>query len=150
METTLLLLQFTFKPVALFCCALFAGASTYISLVEHPTIVHGGTELVGSYLLFAKPRPAIFQTSFAAIGALAGIAAGMVGAGWWWVLGGLLMGFSTLFYVFAVLPQTRRLLDVDLNRERAIALGSIKKLVALHATQTLSSLAALFVYILKI
>jgi len=150
MESTLLLFQFTFKPVAMFCCALFAGASTYISLVEQPTIVYGGTELVGTYLLFAKPRPAVFQISFAAIGALAGIAAGLTGAGLWWVLGGVLMGFCTLFYVFSVLPQTRRLLGVDLASDPAVALGSIEKLVRLHVVQTLSSLATLFIYILNV
>jgi hypothetical protein len=150
MDTTLLLLQFTCKPIALFCCALFAGAATYISLVEHPAIVQGGAELVGSYLLFAKPRPAVFQTSFAAIASLTGLAAGISGAGLWWVLGGVLMGFCTLFYAFAVLPQTHRLLGVDLNGGQAVVSGSIDKLVRLHATQTLASLAALFVYILKV
>ncbi len=150
METKLFLVQFMCKPVALFCCALFAGSSTYISLVEHPTIVHGGRELVGSYLLFAKPRPAVFQTLFAALGFVAGIAAGLAGAGFWWISGGFLMGFCTLFYVHVVLPQTRQLLDVDLSGDKAVVSGSIEKLMRLHAAQTLAALASLFIFIMNI
>jgi hypothetical protein len=149
METALLLVQFSCKPVALFCCALFAGASTYISLVEHPTIMHGGTELIGSYLVFAKPRPAVFQTAFAATGCLAGISAAIAGAGFWWLLGGLLMGFAALFCVRVVLPQTRQLRDVDLNSGPGRAPGSIAKLARLHATQSIAALVSLFIFIVN-
>src|SRR5207302_8759409 len=45
MTSTILLLQFASQNIALFCCALFAGAATYVSLVEHPAADEAGTEL---------------------------------------------------------------------------------------------------------
>jgi len=148
MQTTLLLVQFMCKPVALFCCALFAGASAYISFVEDPTITDGGRDLIGSYLMFAKPRPAVFQTLFATLGFLAGTAAGIAGAGFWWVSGGLLMGLCGVVHVSIVLPQTRRLLDVDLGGDQAVVSGSTTKLARLHAAQTIAALASLCAFIL--
>jgi len=76
MSSTLLLVQFSCQNVALFCCALFAGAATYVSLVEHPAMEEGGTELADAYVLASHPRPAIFQTSFGVIGSLTAILAG--------------------------------------------------------------------------
>ena len=79
MDSTLLLLQFTSQNIALFCCALFAGAATYVSLVEHPAMTEGGAKLASTYLLTSHPRPVVFQTSFGAIGSIAGILAGLAG-----------------------------------------------------------------------
>src|SRR3990172_5294952 len=79
MDSTLLLLQFTSQNIALFCCALFAGAATYVSLVEHPAMTEGGAKLASTYLLTSHPRPVVFQTSFGDIGSLTGILAGLAG-----------------------------------------------------------------------
>ena len=68
MPSTLILIQFASQNIALLCTALFAGAATYISLVERPTIAEGGAALSGTYLLLAQPRPMFFQTFFAAVG----------------------------------------------------------------------------------
>lgn len=149
MESALLLVQFTSKHIALFSGALFAGASTYISLVEHPTIVHGGKELIGSYLQFSKPRPAVFQTSFGLIGFVAGILAGITGAGLWWLAGSLAIGFAAFFYLRVVLPRTHRLLEAELSADPAAASGAVEKLVGLHATQSIAAMASLFIFIVN-
>jgi len=60
MDSTLLLLQFTSQNIALFCCALFAGAATYVSLVEHPAMTEGGAKLASTYLLTSHPRTVVF------------------------------------------------------------------------------------------
>src|SRR5437879_12240101 len=101
--TSTLLVQFASQNIALFCCALFAGAATYVSLVEHPRLDEGEAELADTTLVAAHPRPAIFQAalgvvdSFAAM--LAGSAAGDIG----WVDGGTVLRAAAVVTGFAVL-----------------------------------------------
>jgi hypothetical protein len=149
MQSTFLLIQFVSQNIALLCCALFAGAAAYVSLVEQPTIVAGGTELTGAYLLLAQPRPVFFQTFFAAVGALAGIAAGVTGGAVLWLAGGIVLSFAVLFQLAVVLPATRRLFDADLIADPEKTSGVLRKLTRLHAMQSLAGLASLLMFILK-
>ena len=149
MTSTLLFVQLASQNIALFCCGLFAGASTYVSLAEHPTIVEGGTELAGGYLLTAHPRNTVIQSAFAVIGAVAGIVAGFAGSSIWWPAGGFLLGVAALLLLFAVLPATRQFLDSDVKLDPQTANRLFARLARLHAVLSLASLAALFVFILK-
>jgi hypothetical protein len=149
MQSTFLLVQFASQNIALLCCALFAGAATYISLVEQPTIIAGGTELSGTYVLLAQPRPVFFQAFFGVAGSLAGIAAGVTGNAVLWLAGGLVLGFAVLFQLAVVLPETRRLLDADLAADPKKASAMFKKLTKLHAVQSLAGLASLSMFILR-
>src|SRR5258708_13177456 len=88
MTSTVLLVQFASQNVALFCCALFAGAATYVSLVGHPAMDEGGTELADTHVLASHPRPAIFQASLGVIGSLSPMLAGSAGGAMWGVAGG--------------------------------------------------------------
>jgi len=148
--STLLLIQFASQNIALLCTALFAGAATYISLVERPTIAEGGAELTGTYLLLAQPRPMFFQTFFAAAGGLAGIAAGITGNAALWLAGGLVLVFAVLIQLVAVLPETRRLFQADLTADPEKASNVYRKLTRLHSTQTLAGLASLAIFILQV
>lgn len=143
MSSILLLVQFASQNVALFCCALFAGAATYVSLVEHPAMEEGGTELADAYILASHPRPAIFQASFGVVGALAGILAGLAGGAIWWLAAGAILGAAALLQLFAVLPLTRRLDEIDLRADPKGALLVISRLTKLHAGLTLAALVAL-------
>jgi len=147
MDSTLLLLQFTSQNIALFCCALFAGAATYVSLVEHPAMTEGGAKLASTYLLTSHPRPVIFQTSFGAIGSLTGILAGLAGGFLWWSAGGMVLAAATLLQVFAVMPLSRRVLDMDPRSDPKSAAPVFEKLTQLHAAQSLAGLASLFIFI---
>ena len=150
MQSSLLLIQFASQNIALFSCALFAGAATYVSLVEHPTMDEGGRELTGSYILLAQPRPAFFQTSFAVIGSLAGISAGVTGSAVWWLAGGLVLGVAALLQLYVVIPETRRLVETATSGDpKESGLFSLGRLTRLHAMQSLAGLAALFMFIMK-
>ena len=147
MSSTLLLLQFTSQNFALFCGALFAGAATYVSLVEHPTMTEGGLKLEGIYLLTSHPRPVVFQTFFGTVGSLSGILAGLTGGSIWWSAGGAVLAAVTLLQVFAVMPLSRRILAIDPQSDIRHAAPLFEKLARLHAVQCLAGLAALFVFI---
>ena len=149
MSSLQLLVQFSCQNVALFCCALFAGAATYVSLVEHPAMEEGGTELADAYVLASHPRPAIFQSSFGVIGSLTGILAGAAGGAHWWVAAGILLGVTALLQMFAVLPLTRRLEGIDLRVDPKGALLVLSRLTKLHAVLSLAGLVSLFMLIVN-
>src|SRR3989442_5003671 len=88
MTSTLLLVQFASQNIALFGCALFAGAATYVSLVEPPRLDEGEAELADTTLLASHPRPAIFQAALGVVGSLAAMLAGSTAGAMWWLAGG--------------------------------------------------------------
>jgi hypothetical protein len=149
MTSTLLLVQFASQNIALFCCALFAGAATYVSLVKHPTMDGGGTELADAHVLTSHPRPAIFQAFLSAIGSLAAMLAGSAGGAMWWLAGGTVLGAAALLQVFAVLPLTRRLAEIEPRSDPKSAAQIIARLAKLHAALSLAALASLFMFIMK-
>src|SRR2546422_5611407 len=88
MTSTLLLVQFASQNIALFCCALYARAAAYVSLVEHPRLDEGEAELADTTLVAAHPRPAIFQAALGVVGSLAAMLAGSAAGAMWWLAGG--------------------------------------------------------------
>lgn len=120
----LLLLQFASQNIALFCCALYAGAATYVSLVEHPAVMAGGAELADAYALMAHPRPVVLKASFGVVGAIAGL-------------------------LVVVMPLVRRCLDVD-ARTNVYAAGALfTRLLRLHAALSLAGLGSLSILIMS-
>src|SRR2546422_10501381 len=103
MTSTLLLVQFASQNIALFCCALFAGAATYVSLVEHPRLDEGEAELADTTLVASHPRPAIFQAALGVVGSLAAMLAGSAAGAMWWLAGGAGFGGGGVWGGFALL-----------------------------------------------
>jgi hypothetical protein len=149
MTSTLLLAQFASQNIALFCCALFAGAATYVSLVEHPRLDEGEAELADATLLASHPRPAIFQAALGVVGSLAALLAGSAAGATWWLAGGAVLGAAALWQVFAVLPLIRRLTGSKGRANPKSAAQIIARLAKLHAALSLAALAALFMFIMK-
>ena len=147
MKILMLMVYAMSQDVALCCCALFAGGACYVSLVEQPTILRARKDLTGAYILLAQPRPAVFETAFAAIGALAGIMAGISGSAGWWLAGGLLLAAAFVFRLAMVGPQTRRILEIGLHGDLDDAHEHLERLEKLHAVQSLLGLGALFTFI---
>lgn len=100
-------------------------------------------------MLASHPRPAIFQTSFGVIGSLTGILAGSAGGAVWWLAAGITLGVAALLQVFAVLPLTRRLDQIDLRVDPKSALLVLSRLTKLHAALSLAGLGALFMFLVN-
>lgn len=149
MNSTLLLLQSISQNMALFCCALFAGGSIYISLVEDPAIAEGGTDLANTYRLIAHPRPAIVQCGFASIAALAGLVHAWSGGSIWWGIGGIILALCALIHLLVIVPATRDLADAARLDDPPQALAAFRHIARLHAGISLASLVALAVFILR-
>jgi Domain of unknown function (DUF1772) len=86
------------ESLAILASGLFAGAALYVSFVEHPARMLYGTTLALTQFAPSYKRATIMQTSLAAVGTLAAIAAWLMGAPAPWLAGGLLLG--------AVIPFT--------------------------------------------
>jgi hypothetical protein len=136
--------------IALLSCSLFAGASVYISLVEHPARMACGVELAATEFPPSYRRATVMQATLAALGLLSSIAAWLAGATFWWLVAGVLLGGVIPFTLFVILPTNKLLLSPTLDRRSAQTERLLARWNALHTVRSvLSGLALLlFLYLL--
>ena len=102
--------------LATLCCSIFAGASLYINLVEHPARMECGTELAATEFAPSYRRAAIMQASLAILGFLASMLVWLRGNDVWWLVGGLLLVLVVPFTLIVIVPTNRKLLDPSLDK----------------------------------
>jgi hypothetical protein len=90
------------------------------------------------------------QTTLAALGLLASIAAWLAGATFWWLIGGVALGAVIPFTLIVILPTNKRLLSPTLDKRSAQTRQLLGRWVMLHAVRSVLSALAflLFVYLL--
>lgn len=137
-----------FEFLAVFCCALFAGASLYISLVEHPARLECGTRVAATVFQPSYRRASKMQATLAVLGFVGGFEAWWFGAGVRWLAGAILLVLVVPFTLIAVMPTNARLLDAGLDRQSPEAARLLARWGRLHAIRTILSLAALLVFLL--
>src|SRR5688572_3519274 len=128
--------------LALIAAALFAGASLYVSLVDHPARMRLDDEAARAHLRASLARAAPMQGGLAML-------AFLLGAWSWWKLGyswlliGALLAIASLPLTLLVIqPLNRRLLAGPVGETRNL-LGRWGRL---HALRTLFGLAAVAAY----
>ena len=137
--------------VAVLACGVFAGASVYISLVEHPARMECGVELAATEFAPSYRRAAIMQATLAAVGLVSSIAAWLAGASFFWVVGGVLLGSVIPFTLIVILPTNKQLLSPALDRRSAETERLLARWGMLHAVRSvLSGLALLLLIYLLI
>jgi uncharacterized membrane protein len=136
-------MKFVLEFVASLCTAVFAGASLYINLVEHPARMECGPALATAEFGPSYQRATIMQASLAVAGFLAAIGAWWLHAGRAWLLAGVLVGAVVPFTLLVILPTNKKLLDPSLDRDSEMARQLLQKWGRLHAVRTVLSLAAL-------
>jgi anthrone oxygenase-like protein len=136
--------------IAVLSCSLFAGAATYISLVEHPARMECGIELAAAEFPPSYRRATVMQATLAASGLVSSIVAWVTGATFWWLVGGVMFGAVIPFTLIAILPTNKQLLSPTLDRRSAETERLLARWAALHALRSVLSGVALllFVYIL--
>src|SRR5579862_2963051 len=141
-------LQFALEFAATLTTAIFAGASLYISLVEHPARMECGTAVAAAEFGPSYRRATIMQASLAICAFLAAASA------WWltsrpiWLVGGFLVGAVVPFTLIAILPTNRKLLDRAVDNASDSTHRLLTKWGRLHAVRTGLSLIALIVLLL--
>lgn len=137
--------------VAVLSCSLFAGASVYINLVEHPARMQCGVEIAATEFAPSYRRATIMQATLAALGLLSSIAAWLAGATFWWLIAGVLLGSVIPFTLIAILPTNKRLLSPTLDRQSVEAERLLERWGRLHVVRSiLSGIALLLLLYLTI
>jgi uncharacterized membrane protein len=136
-----------FEMIATLATGIFTGAALYINLVEHPARMECGTNLAATEFGPSYRRAAAMQASLAAIGFATASVAWSLGAGTWWLVGGLFLGSVIPFTLIAIMPTNRELKAPDLDKESERARRLLTKWGRLHAVRTLLSLIAFLIFL---
>lgn len=133
--------------VAIVASGLFAGASTYVSLVEHPArIESGGTAGIKQFGPSAR-RAAVMMGSLSMVGLIAGAVAWFQGSGIAWLVGGLMMGILAPYTFIVIIPINKRMLDPQFDTSGPEAVRLLKLWGQLHALRTALGVAAFLTFV---
>jgi uncharacterized membrane protein len=136
--------------VAVLACGVFAGASVYISLVEHPARMECGVELAATEFAPSYRRATIMQATLAAVGLVSSIAAWLAGASFFWVVGGVLLGSVIPFTLIVILPTNKQLLSPAPDRRSAETERLLARWGMLHAVRSVLSGSALLLLLYRL
>jgi uncharacterized membrane protein len=126
---------------------LFAGASIYINLVEHPARVECGTELAVTEFAPSYRRAALMQGLLAAVGFLSAAAAWLTGSSFWWLIGGIVLVLVIPFTLIVIFPTNKKLLDSSLDKSSELASKLLTRWGRLHAVRSVLSLVAFLIFV---
>ena len=141
-------MQAALQLIATLSAGLFAGASTYVTFVEHPARMECGTRLAVTEFAPSYKRAAMMQAALAAVGFLSGIGAWWVGAHFLWAAGGLLLGAVILLTLIVIAPTNNQLLDPSLDRDSPLAQRLLIRWGRLHSIRTISSAVAFVIFLI--
>jgi hypothetical protein len=133
--------------VAVLSCSLFAGASVYINLVEHPARMECGVEVAATEFSPSYRRATVMQATLAAVGLVSSIAAWLAGATFWWLVAGALLGSVIPFTLFVILPTNKLLLSPTLDKRSVETERLLARWGRLHAVRSLLSGLALLLFL---
>jgi hypothetical protein len=136
--------------LATLASGLFSGASIYVNLVEHPARIQCGTALALAQWGPSYKRATVMQASLAAVGFLSAMGAWILGAGGFWLIGGILLGLVIPFTFIVILPTNRKLLSPDLVKESPDARRLLDRWARLHAVRSVLSFSSFLVFLLLI
>ena len=130
------------EALATVFAGLFAGASIYINLVEHPARLECGTEIATKQFAPSYHRASWMQASLAASGFMTALGAAFQRHAESLLVAGLLLGAVIPFTLLVILPTNRRLLSPGLDRSSAEAAKLLARWGRLHAVRSVLGVAA--------
>ncbi len=140
-------MKFALEFLATFCAGIFAGAATYVSLVEHPARIECGTLLAITQFGPSYRRGTVMQVVLAVASFGAAVGAWLVTSILTWLLGGILILAVIPFTLVAIFPTNKKLLDPSLDRNSEAARELLNRWGRLHWVRTVTSLAAFLVFV---
>jgi hypothetical protein len=133
------------EVIALLSSGLFAGATLYITAVEHPARMSQGALFTLQEFRPGYKRAAPLQASLAVICLLCSVVVWRLTGRWAWLAGGALVG-AVVPFTFAFMMSTNRLLlDAASPPKDDEALVLLAKWARLHAVRTCLSLLGFIV-----
>ena len=126
---------------------LFAGASVYINLVEHPARMEAGINLALTEFAPSYHRATVTQVSLASLGFLSALVAWRLRLDVRWLIGGGLLVSVIPFTAVAILPTNKQLLDPATANDLELAERLLTRWGRLHAVRSVLSLASLLTFL---
>ena len=126
---------------------LFAGASVYINLVEHPARIQAGTKDALMEFAPSYHRATVTQVSLAIVGFLSALAAWRLRSDSRWLIGGVLLVSVIPFTALAILPTNKQLLDPETANDLDLAEKLLTRWGRLHAVRSVLSLTSLLLFL---
>lgn len=135
------------ESLATVFAGLFAGASIYINLVEHPARLECGTEIATKQFAPSYHRASWMQATLAASGFMTALGAAFQRHAVSLLVAGLLLGSVIPFTLLVILPTNRRLLSAGLDRSSAEAGKLLVRWGWLHAVRSVLGVAAFVILV---
>jgi uncharacterized membrane protein len=135
---------------ATLAAGLFAGASVYINLVEHPARMQAGTDVALAEFAPSYHRATVTQVSLAGLGFLGALVAWRLRSDPRWLAGGGLLISVIPFTALAILPTNKQLLDPATANDPDLAVRLLTRWGRLHAVRSVLGLAALLLFLLSL
>src|SRR5215472_7719731 len=133
--------------VAVLATTLFAGAAIYVNLVEHPARMGCSTEIAATVWAPSYKRATVMQASLAIVGALAGVAAWLLGSSVMWLVGAPFIFAVVPFTLIVIFPTNNRLLAPGRDLASAETRELLVKWGNLHAVRSALSFVASVIYV---
>jgi len=134
--------------IAALSSGLFAGASIYINLVEHPARMQAGTRVALAEFAPSYKRATVTQVSLAVAGFLSALVAWRSRSDAGWLIGGVVLLVSVIpFTALAILPTNKKLLDPETANDLELAEGLLARWGRLHAVRSVLSLTSLLTFL---
>lgn len=139
-----------FGIVAVMCAGFFAGAASYISLVQQPAARTLGTAGAVKFFgpMYAKAAP--FQASLALIGSVSALVSCWLGNGWLWLTGAIFLLAVVPFTLLVIKPTNDRLKDSGLDAASEEAETLLDKWSRLHAFRIGASIVSFVIFIIAL
>ena len=128
-------------------CTLFAGASIYINLVEHPPRLSIGTEEAARQWAPSYRRATVMQATLAVSAAVTGVVTWLHGEGIAWLWGGLVILAVVPFTLLVIRPTNDRLLAPDRDLASTETRQLLERWGWLHAVRSVLGLVASVIYL---
>lgn len=135
------------EMISTLSAGLFAGASVYINLVEHPARMECGTGLAVTEFAPSYRRAAVLQGALAAAGFLSAAAAWLTGATVWWLVGGVVLLAVIPFTLVVIFPTNKQILDSSLDKNSELASKLLTRWGRLHAVRSVLGLISFLIFI---
>jgi uncharacterized membrane protein len=133
--------------VATLSSGLFAGASVYINLVEHPARMQTGTRNALTEFAPSYKRATVTQVSLAILGFLSALIAWRSRSDTRWLIGGGLLVSVIPFTALVIMPTNKKLLDPATANDLDLAKKLLTRWGRLHSVRSALSLASLLVFL---
>ena len=137
-----------FEWAALIFSGLFAGASIYISVVEHPARMECGSGVAVTVFAPSYRRASRLMASLAVLGFLGGFEAWWFGSGTRWLVGAITLVVVIPFTLVAVMPTNVRLLDPALDKQSGEAQRVLSRWGRFQTARTVLGVASFLIFLL--